>query len=469
MELKGKKVAVLGLGVDGQSILKGLTKLGALPEGFTWESSEPFQKIQDKFAKMKIPLHGGGGNRGALTSFDAIVQTPGSKIYEEEIESVKDKGIPVLSDLDLVVPFLNGGVIGVTGTNGKTTTVSMIETMLKKQGYRVLVVGGDFDRWDPLFSGSRFDYYLFELSSRRLENSKHFHANIAVLLNIFPAHEERHPGGLPAYIAAKAKIFANQGKEDFLVHEGGAPNIRELLRRDKPESKRVMFALESQVSPPGIHKMKNQLLWEFPGKPEEKYSLAKVKSNAPTFILNLMAAIAVARLCKVEPKKIQEAIHEIEPLHSRLQRVRTIGNVKYYDDSRATNIGATVWALSSFSHPLIWIAGGIVLDKENLKRLMSTIKGRVKSLIVVGSDKAKYAEVFGKTIPTFLVEDLKEAVRQASQLAEKRDVVIFSPAAPPDPFTQGPGLDRGKIFQKLVMALKDTPKEFVTKPSFTRI
>ena len=467
---EGKKVAVLGLGDEGLALVSKLHHLGSQVEGFGTGDGAYIEGVQKFMAAVPVPLHWKEIPEDGLTGFDAIIVTTRSGKFHAARDFAGKQGVPIFHEIDFILQFLKAPIIAVTGTNGKTTTLSILAEIFKRQGLRFTITGGDFDSWaDRIEDTENYDYHLLELSSQRLENSSRLHPYIAVLLNIFPAHPERHADGIPGYFAAKAKIFQKQGEQEYLIHEASARNVRELIRQAQAKPQRVMFSLEHQLEGMGIHRVEKELVWVGNSGEEKKFSLAQAKNIAPTYLLNEMAAIAVACLCDVKPEAIQGVIDNFAGIPHRLERIRDVGEVTFVDDSRATNEAATIWALSSFNRPVILIAGGGVHPQAGFESLKRFTRSRVKQIILVGSQSEGMAKELEGETPVQQVENLQEAVQIADKLAEAEDVVLFSPACPPDLYTQGGGTERGEDFQKQVKSLPDKPRRVKNKPTFTRI
>lgn len=470
MKLQNKKIAVLGMGKDGLSLVLALAKKGADVTGFGSPGNENQKQEAEKTLKgLPGKMLWGDVPQEGLLDFDLIVYSTQSGHLNRARNFAKLKGVPVLSDLDLVSQCISGPVIGVTGTNGKTTTMSILREIFKAGGLQVSCTGGEFDEWGKRISDpKKYDYHLFELSSIRLENSENFSPYIAVLLNIFPAHGGRHRDGIVGYIEAKAKVFSRQGSEDFLVHEASAVNIRELIRSKKPKSRQVMFSLENPVEAPGVFLDKDQLVWLGLDGSRETFALARASQKHSAYLLNFMAALAVARLCGVESAVIQSVLESFKNLPYRLEKIRIAGGVNFINDARSTNLGATLWAISSFQRPIWLIMGGAMLPDTDFDLLRRMAKNRVKGILIVGTDKELLAEKLKGATPVVPVEDLKEAIELAYKKAEEKDVILFSPACPPDIYTQGEGTDRGETFKEIVLKLPDIPRK-IPKTTFTRI
>jgi UDP-N-acetylmuramoylalanine--D-glutamate ligase len=470
MDLQNKKIAVLGMGKDGISLLLALAKKGSQVTGFGSSVSENQKKeVKKTFDALPVKLHWGDVPKDELLGFDLIVFSSRSGHLNRARNFAKLKGVPVLSDLDFVNQCILGPVVGVTGTNGKTTTMSLLRKIFETGGLQVSCTGGEFDEWGKRISDpKKYNYHLFELSSIRLENSDNFSPHIAVLLNIFPAHGGRHKDGIVGYIEAKSKVFSHQGPEDYLVHEASAVNVRELIRSKKPKSRQVMFSLENPVEAPGVYLDKDQLVWLGLDGSRETFPLAKAPQRHSAYLLNFMAALAVARLCGVEAKVIQSVLESFKNLPYRLEKIRTAGGVNFINDARSTNLGATLWAISSFQRPIWLIMGGAMLPDTDFELLRRMAKNRVKGILIVGNDKEVLAEKLKGASPVVLAKDLKEATELAYKKAKEKDVILFSPACPPDIYTQGEGTERGEEFTEIVLKLPDIPRK-IPKTTFTRI
>ncbi len=467
LNFKGKNIAVLGLNPAGVEMIKALNKLGGRVMGLGFRAEQKVRTVQKELAGLGCRLFFEMPPEDALGKFDLVVQTPGGGTYQKLIDKAVKRGIPVLSDLDVVVPFLSGKIIAVTGTNGKSSTVAFLDTLLRKQGFKTLVLGGDFAPCSAaLVTKKKYDFCLIEVSSRRLEISQTLHPHIAILLNIFLAHEDRHARGIEGYYEAKAKIFSLQDEKDFLIHEGTGENLKHLFQLKKPRAVRIPFALQGKVPAPGLFFDKGNIVWTSPDDELEIYSLEKCPVRTGPHFLNLMAALAAARLCGVKPEVIQKIIDHYLGMPHRLQWIRTLKKVSFFDDSRATNPGATIWALGSFPKPVIWIAGGSVRADANHESIPQQAKGRVKSIILVGRQRKKLGKILAGMAPISEAEHLEAAVHGAFHQALPLDAVLFSPSCPPDPLDEKSQIG-GARFQAIVKAL-DPMDQLIKRKSVTK-
>lgn len=471
MEIKGKKLAVLGLSAAGISMVKALARLGAQVTAFGWEGAERNRALEQELKKLRCQVVFGEVPKDALFSFDGVVLSPNSGLYFEAFEAARERGIPAWTDVEWVIRANPAKTIAVTGSCGKTTTAGMILQMLKKQGFNAGLLGGDeHDLGAFLLQKKKLDYLVLEISSTRLKETTSLKPHIAVLLNIFPAHGERHHGSLLEYAEAKARIFENQTAEDFLVFDAHANNLHELIRQKAAKAALVRFSIESKVEPPGVYYEAPDIHAIDAGGKASKFSLSKSRARTyPTNIMNLMAATAVARLCGVQDAHIQAVIDAFRFLPGRLRTLRKLDGVLFIDDSKACNIGATIWALHSFNRPILWIVGGEMNDGARLNRLPTYALGKVKRALLVGSQTSQLAAYLQDLPNVVEVGSLRKAVELANQVAEAGDLVLFSPACPPDRFDAEAGNERGETFRKTVQGLPRTPRLNMRQGNFVRI
>ncbi len=468
LTLKGKKIAVLGLMQEGCEMIKALSKLGAHVSGFGTGDSRQISEVEKNLKNVNCPLVW-SAEQADFSDFDLMVTAVGGGLYEKQKKNAESRGIQSLSTLDLACQFMKAPIIAVTGTNGKSSTVAILAHLLQRQGYKLSVLGGDFGYWaEALQNKTQPHYYLLELSSARLETVQKLHPHLAIFLNLFPAHGNRHSGGIAGYYDAKSRIFINQTEKDYLIYGTTGKNLCELIEKKSPRSIRVAFSLGKAPTPTGISLEDQTLTWISPEGQKEIYSLTKAKNKFSTYLLNLMAAIAAARICKVDPKHIQWTIEHLDFFDHRMAVIRNKGGVLFIDDSRSTNIGSAVWALNSIPRPVLWIAGGAIIQGSDLENLPQYIRGKIKTIFLIGADQEKLAKLWGGIAPMVEVKDLGEAIEQANKRAEPQDVVLFSPGCPPDLYTQGMEMD-GDFFKKKVMKLPEPPRVTPKKPSMTRI
>ncbi|MCJ7748109.1 MAG: UDP-N-acetylmuramoyl-L-alanine--D-glutamate ligase, partial [Desulfobacterales bacterium] len=347
----------------------------------------------------------------------------------------------------LAYHFIHIPIIAVTGTNGKTTTTLLIGEMLKEEGKRV-GVGGNVG--DPLIlfadGGSRWEVLVVEISSFQLEAIEDFRPRFSVLLNITEDHLDRYLR-YEDYIEAKIRIFTNQNSGDVAVLNRDDPIVMEYGAKVK--AKKVFFSLKERLEE-GAFSSDQDILLRL-GEKEEDYSLAKTPLKGIHNMENIMAALTTARIFGCSKKAIEAVLGRFEGLEHRLEFVREIEGIRFYNDSKGTNVGSVVKSLQSFSEPILLIAGG--KDKKgDLTPLRELIQSRVKRLILIGEAKERMGRELGGLTDMVMAKNLEEAVTFAYQAAKRGEVVLLSPACSSfDMFKDYK--ERGKVFKEAVHRL----------------
>ena len=451
MDLQGKRVLVVGLARTGLAVANFLKEKGSIVSATeVRERGKAEPEVVRRVDEMGIGVEWGGHREQTFLSQDLIVVSPGVDLAIDPIRKAREEGVPVLSEIELASRFIQVPMIAVTGTNGKTTTTLLIGEMLKEGGRRVGVAG---NIGDPLIlyadEKKGWEVLVVEISSFQLEAVETFRPRIAVLLNITEDHLDRYPG-YPEYIEAKSKIFMNQTAGDDAVLNGEDPIVMKLAESVK--SKKAFFGRKRTISrgafydPPEIVvNLRNG------SEGEEAYSLANAPLKGAHNVENMMAAIVASRLFHCSRTAIEKVVNRFEGIEHRLEFVREIQGVRYYNDSKGTNVGSVVKSLQSFSEPIILIAGG--KDKKgDLSPLGDLIRTRVKSMILIGEAKERMAGELGGLTKTLLAENLDEAVTLAHREAEMGEVVLLSPACSSfDMFKDYK--ERGRVFKEAVNRL----------------
>jgi UDP-N-acetylmuramoylalanine--D-glutamate ligase len=444
MDLCGRKVLVVGLARTGLATATFLKYKGSLVSTTEMKPKEEMREAVQEFEEKGFLMEWGGHRTETFLKQDLIVVSPGVDLKIEPLQAASNKGIRILSEIELAYRFIDIPIIAVTGTNGKTTTTLLIGEMLKEEGKKV-GVGGNVG--DPLIlfaeGGDRWEVLVVEISSFQLEAIEEFRPRISVLLNITEDHLDRYTG-YEEYIEAKARIFANQNSGDVAVLNRDDPIV--LGFREKVKAKKILFSLKERLSE-GAYTNGDNVVLKL-GAKEEKYSLAKTPLKGIHNVENMMAALTAARVYGCSKKAVETVLNRFEGLEHRLEFVREIKGVRFYNDSKGTNVGSVVKSLQSFSEPVILIAGG--KDKNgDLSPLRELIQSRVKQLILIGEAKERMNRELGDLTDTAMAKTLEEAVRFAYQTAKKGDVVLLSPACSSfDMFKDYK--ERGKVFKDAV-------------------
>jgi len=443
------KVAIIGAGKTGVATAAFFAKRGTAivltdqKPASEWKNSLSF--LDNRRAHWSIAPY----DKTILTGVDLVVPSPG--IYPDNpilVEALRRK-IPIWSELELASRYLKTPMLAITGTNGKTTTTTLLGEILRKAGKKVFVGGNIGDPLIGYIEGPQdASWVVVEVSSFQLQWTYTFHPQIAILLNVTPDHIDYH-GSLASYRKAKEKIFANQTSGDLAILNWCEKESPSLAARSKAQTE---FFSSSGKPEYGIFIERNRLLYTGADGTTEEYPLEMIKLPGTHNLENVMAAIVAARHCGCAPAGIIEAIKEFRGLPHRIEYVCEKKGVAFYDDSKGTNVGAVIRAIESFNRPLILLLGG--RDKEgDFKTLIPYIKSSVKEVVLFGEAGAKINKLLGSTVPTSIRMTLQEALNEAFEHAAPGDAVLLSPGcASFDEFSNYK--ERGDRFKEWVRELK---------------
>lgn len=444
MELKGKKVMVLGLARTGSETARFLVRQGAEVLVSDRRSEAELDREREALSGLPVRFLLGGEESAWLQGVELLVPSPGIPAENSLLRGATERNIAVLSEIELAYRFLNVPLVAITGTNGKSTTTTLIGEMLKARGIKTFV-GGNIGA--PLigFLGDNWDWGVVEVSSFQLDWVEEFRPKVAVLLNLTEDHLDRY-ADFVSYCDAKKRIFAAQTGEDVAVLNRDDPLVWPL--RERLRSRVVSFGWDEVRD--GVYATPSEMIWRGEGR-EERFSLARVKVEGVHNVENMMAAIAAVKSVGVPAGAIQKVIEGFPGLEHRLEFAREKNGIRFYNDSKGTNVGAVAKSLASFSVPVVLIAGGI--DKGGDYRVLEDeVKRKVKKLVLFGAAKEKIRGALGRLTATVIVEDLAAAVREAYRSAAPGDVVLLSPACSSFDMFQNYA-ERGKVFKALVQAL----------------
>jgi UDP-N-acetylmuramoylalanine--D-glutamate ligase len=444
MDFKGKKVLVIGLARTGRECARFLVEQGA---SVTVSDLRPEAELKDEvksLAGLPIRYFFGAEERRWLEAIDCVIPSPGVAAENPLLSEAAASGIPVLSEIELAYRFFRAPLVAVTGTNGKSTTTTLIGEMVKAGSQKVFVGGNLGTPFIGAVSGE-WDWGVLEISSFQLEWIDRFRPRIAVLLNVTEDHLDRYTT-FDDYRRAKERIFEAQSEGEFAVLNREDPRVWALIANVKARVVSFGFAEVSE----GAYATANMIVWR-DGANEERFPLADVKIQGVHNVENMMAAVAAAKLAGIARQPIQQTLENFPGLEHRLEFVREKDGVSYYNDSKGTNVGAVVKSLAGFSAPVILIAGGV--DKGgDYGPLEEGIKRKVRRLVLFGAAKNVIASALGHLTETVIVENLTAAVGDAAAAARAGDVVLLSPAC--SSFDQFRNYaERGRSFKNLVQAL----------------
>jgi len=419
-----QKIAILGAGESGVG-----TAILAKKQGFEVFVSD-FGKVKDKYKnalnELGVEWEEGGHNERRIIEADVVMKSPGIPDKAPMVKKLVEKGVPVISEIEFASKYSSAKVIGITGSNGKTTVTKWIYHILKNAGLSVGMAGNVGDSYAKQVAEENFDWYVLELSSFQLDGIIDFRPHIAVLTNITPDHLDRYDYKLENYIASKFRITMNQTEEDFFIYDAEDKLSLEWLKNNKIKATKLPFSLQNKMET-GAYVEDNNIKIITPNSqfimPTSSLAL-EGKHNTK----NAMAASTVAQLLRIRKETIRASMENFQGVEHRLEKVLKINNVMYINDSKATNINATYYALDSMESETIWIVGGV--DKgNNYAELLPLVNEKVKAIICLGVDNAKIFEAFGNCVEVMVeTQSMAEAVSMAYKFADKGNVVLLSPA-----------------------------------------
>jgi UDP-N-acetylmuramoylalanine--D-glutamate ligase len=387
-----------------------------------------------------------------ILNADVVMKSPGIPEKKSPIViKLVEKGIPVISEIEFAAAYTKAITIGITGSNGKTTTTMLTYHLLKSAGLNVGLGGNIGKSFAEQVANDKYDSYVLELSSFQLDGIINYKPHIAIITNISPDHLDRYDYKYENYIASKFRITMNQTKEDFLIYDADDEAIGEWLKNNKTKAQLIPFSLTKTLETGAFikeNKMEVHMIDEEEFTMETETMALEGKHN----MKNAMAATFVAKLMSIRNKTIRESLSNFQGVEHRLEKVLKIQNVQYINDSKATNVNATFFALESMNTPTVWIVGGV--DKGNdYNELMPLVNEKVKAIVCLGVDNKKIINTFGNVVDIMIeVDSMEDAVKIAQRLSEKGDTVLLSPAcASFDLFENYE--DRGNQFKQAVKHL----------------
>ena len=447
MELKGKKVLVVGLGKSGLAAALFLRRRGAQVTVSDIRSAEALAKDIPALLEEGINVEAGGHGLLTFRRQDLIVVSPGVPLDTPELVQVRNFGLPIIGELELAARFLKGKTLAITGSNGKTTTTTLVGEILKSAGLPTLVAGNIGVPVISLIDDSTDDTWsVLEVSSFQLETTREFHPRIAVILNITPDHLDRH-GSFENYALAKERIFAAQDESDLVVLNEDNPRAAASASRSK--ARVYWFSLEHPV-PQGAWVDGGQILFRasIDAPVETVMPLNAIPLKGEHNVENVLGAVCASRLAGATPQVIRRAVENFKAVEHRLEYVATINGVEFYNDSKATNVDATAKAIAAFPGGIHLILGG--KDKNSDYTLLSDLlRARVKAVYTIGAAAEKIESHLRGVVSLHSCETLDKAVATAAAAAHPGDIVLLAPAC--SSFDQFESYEhRGSIFKELV-------------------
>lgn len=448
MDITGKKISIIGAVKSGIGAAKLSKKLGAVP--FVSDQSQEKDLIESiSTLKNESIEFETGGHSQKVFDCDFIVTSPGVPSNSNVLIKAKEKNIEIVSELEFASWFCSAGIIAITGTNGKTTTTALMNYTLNTGGIKCYSAGNIGNAFSEIALDVKDDEYVaLETSSFQLDFIKKFKPNFSILLNITPDHLDRYNNNFDEYISSKIKITQNQNEDDFFIYNADDPVIKQKLNVTKVQ--KLAFSLKSEL-PAGAFLKEGKIFFSWFGKISEICFADDLFIKGPHNIANALPVLIVSKLLNIPIQKIREAFRTFKGVEHRIEFVRELNGVEYYNDSKATNIDSVTVALQSFDKPIYLILGG--KDKGNDYNIIKNlIVKNVKKIYAIGSSSQKVYDFFRKIINTEIKESLEECVSSARNEAGTGSVVLLSPAcASFDMFNNYE--HRGKVFKDAVKNL----------------
>ncbi len=447
MNLEDKKVLVVGLGRTGEAICDFLLQHGAHVKVSEKKTKEELGPEITDWEKKGIMMETGEHDEASFIEADLIVPSPGIP-WIPELDAAVKKGIRILSEIELAFLFLKGKIVGITGTNGKSTTATLTHKILKEGGHQAFLAGNIGNPLINFVENSLDNHvYVTELSSFQLKHIEQFRAAVSVFLNVSPDHLDWHPS-FDDYYESKKKLLSTQRENDITILNKDDPLVWEL--KDKTKSRVFAFSRKTDVDQ-GCFLRDNWLILK--DSREEKLMRAP---EIPLFgihnLENVMASALVGHTLDIPVSRIRESVASFQGLEHRLEKVTTLRGIEFYNDSKATNVDASLKSIQSFERKIILILGG--RDKGgNFQKLKGPVAEKVKKVILIGEASERIREALEGSVPMETVSSYKEAVRVGYSEADAGEVVLLAPACTSFDMFQN-FEERGKVFKEEVLSLR---------------
>lgn len=443
-----KRLVILGGGESGVGAAILAKKKGF--EVFVSDRGEIKDKYKDVLINIDVEWEEGKHTESKILNATEVVKSPGIPDTVPLVLKIKEKGIRVISEIEFAGRYTNAKIIGITGSNGKTTTSLLTFHMLKKAGLDVGLAGNVGDSLARQVAEEDKGFYVLELSSFQLDGMFDFKVDIAMILNITPDHLDRYEDKFESYVASKFRILQNQNKFNEIIYCMDDEVVRKGIENGDYKGAKHPFSIKT-VTSDGGYINKEKLIINTNNK-LFKMKITELALQGKHNLYNSMASGIAGRVLDLKKEVIRESLSDFQNIEHRLEEVGKVHGITFVNDSKATNVNSTWYALESFQHPVVWIVGGV--DKGNdYEMLAELVSDKVKAIVCLGKDNKKIHEAFEDIIEDIVdTESAQDAVNMAYQLSQKGDTVLLSPAcASFDLFDNYE--DRGHQFKKAVKAL----------------
>ncbi|MDA9072138.1 UDP-N-acetylmuramoyl-L-alanine--D-glutamate ligase [bacterium] len=447
--MKTKALAILGAGESGVGAALLAKKEGLVP------FVSDFGKIKDKYKKVleqnEIEWEEGGHSIERILFADEVIKSPGISDEVPLVVELNKQGTSVISEIEFAFRYCKAKIIGITGSNGKTTTTLLTHHVMVNSGVNAGVAGNVGKSFAEQVATEDFDWYVLELSSFQLDGIKAFRADIAVLLNITPDHLDRYNNTFDLYADAKMRIAMNALPTDKFIFCDDDENVKAAMTRTATKAELIPFSIKKQL-PKGAYIDNEQLIIKLTTNNHFTMSIHDLALQGKHNLYNTMASGIAGRVLDLRKELIRDSLSDFQNVEHRLETVATIHGIEFINDSKATNVNSTWYALESMTKDIVWVVGGV--DKGNdYDELLALVKEKVKAIICQGVDNSKIIDAFKGHIQ--IIEEARsanEAVKKAYEIGQSGDVVLLSPAcASFDLFENYE--DRGHQFKQAVKSL----------------
>ena len=442
-------IAILGSGESGRGAAILAKKVGY--DVFVTDSNKIKKTTKLLFKKLSIEYEENQHSIDKILKAEKIIKSPGIDMKSDIITNIQKNGIDIISEIEFGFLQTDSKIIGVTGSNGKTTTATMIYNILKKSGHDVALAGNIGKSFSESVAEQNHKIYVLEISSFQLDNIIDFSPDISVITSISPDHLDRYNYDFDEYVKAKLRITLNQNINQFLIFNSDDVELKKAVENYAQNVTKFPYGFNCPRGSLNTTVIKKSIIVK-EKKKINMYDTLNFSLKGRHNLLNAMAAVSVARLLKVSNKCIRDSLISFSNVEHRLEEVLKIQNITFINDSKATNVNATFYALESMEGQTVWIVGGI--DKgNNYMELLPLVREKVKSIVCIGLDNEKIIESFSPVVDVLVeTQSMSEAVKIAHKLANKKDYVLLSPAcASFDLFKNYE--DRGNQFKEAVRNL----------------
>ncbi|MDO5607249.1 MAG: UDP-N-acetylmuramoyl-L-alanine--D-glutamate ligase [Capnocytophaga sp.] len=386
--------------------------------------------IQDRYRNIldanEIAWEDGTHTELLILNADCIMKSPGIPDKVPIVVKAKEKNIPVVSELEFANDYTQGTIVGITGSNGKTTTTLLTHHLLTEGGLRAGLAGNIGYSFAQLVADDDMPYYVLEISSFQLDGIVKFAPHIAVIVNITPDHLDRYDYRFDNYIASKFRIAMNQTSSDYLIYDADDSVITGWLDKHPAKAKLIPFSLEKELNPGAYYK--DQKIYIKIENQNMEIDVNTISLKGKHNVKNTMAASVASKLLNIRKESIRKSLQTFIGAPHRLEEVKTTSGIRYVNDSKATNVNSVYFALDSIQSPIVWIVGGV--DKGNeYSSLLPFVHEKVKAIVCLGVDNEAILHSFGNIVGQIVeTQSMSDAVAQATRLARRGDTVLLSPA-----------------------------------------